>query len=411
MPDGWRKLPLLEAAEVTIGRQRSPKTATGPQMVPYLRAANVKDGRLALHDVLKMNFDDSEQEVYGLKPGDVLVSEGCGSIRELGASAAWHGPIEGTVCFQNTLLRLRAIPEVTLPSFLEHWARWAHGSGIWASIASGTNIFHIGALRARTVPILLPPLSAQRRIADLAQAVDDLVLASRNKVRATELARDTLLADLLKADGGDQEVALGAVATVRGGKRLPKGTPWSVEPTEHRYIRATDIAGGHIDEGSLVHVPDDVWPRISRYTVDTDDVLITIAGTIGSVARVPPSLASANLTENAALIRADRSQLDPAFLELWLQSPPAQAQITSLTVGTTQRKLALFRIESIQLPLIALEAQRRIAALIDSVNAAGLVATRLSDGGLALRRAIMADLMTGNHNIPDSYDELLERAS
>jgi hypothetical protein len=255
-------------------------------------------------------------------------------------------------------------------------------------------------------------LSTQRRIADLAQAVDDLVLASQQAARATEVASGALLDDLLNAHGGNQEISLCGVASVRGGKRLPKGTPWSVEPTEHRYIRATDIAGGHIDEGSLVHVPDDVWPRISRYTVDTDDVLITIAGTIGSVARVPPSLASANLTENAALIRTDRSQLDPAFLELWLQSPPAQAQITSLTVGTTQRKLALFRIESIQLPLIALETQRRIAALIDAVIAARRAATDLSNNaGLTMRRAIMADLMTGTHDIPDSYDELLELAS
>jgi hypothetical protein len=61
--------------------------------------------------------------------------------------------------------------------------------------------------------------------------------------------------------------------------------------------------------------------------------------------------------------------------------------------------------------LIALETQRRIAALIDAVIAARRAATDLSNAGLTMRRAIMADLMTGTHDIPDSYDELLELAS
>jgi type I restriction enzyme S subunit len=43
---------LGQVAEVTIGRQRSPKHASGPHMKMYLRAANVKDGKLDLSDVL-----------------------------------------------------------------------------------------------------------------------------------------------------------------------------------------------------------------------------------------------------------------------------------------------------------------------------------------------------------------------
>ena len=37
--------PLRALAEVTLGRQRSPEHEEGPFMTPYLRAANVKDGR------------------------------------------------------------------------------------------------------------------------------------------------------------------------------------------------------------------------------------------------------------------------------------------------------------------------------------------------------------------------------
>ncbi len=60
--DGWLETTLGEAVEVTIGRQRSPAHASGDHMVRYLRAANVKDGRLVLANVLTMNFSPLEQE-------------------------------------------------------------------------------------------------------------------------------------------------------------------------------------------------------------------------------------------------------------------------------------------------------------------------------------------------------------
>ena len=43
--------------------------------------------------------------------------------------AAWHGELEGPVCFQNTLLRYRAVEGVSTPEFVRHWCLWAYESG------------------------------------------------------------------------------------------------------------------------------------------------------------------------------------------------------------------------------------------------------------------------------------------
>ena len=98
----WPTRPLRALATVDLGRQRSPVHEQGPHMVPYLRAANVSDGRLNLVDVKEMNFSLREQQFFALKPGDVLVTEGSGSLQTVGASAVWRGEIPGAVCFQNT---------------------------------------------------------------------------------------------------------------------------------------------------------------------------------------------------------------------------------------------------------------------------------------------------------------------
>ncbi len=157
--------PLRAYADVHLGRQRSPRHATGPHMTAYLRAANVTDGILDLSDVKSMNFEPAEQDQFALRKGDILVSEGSGSLSAVGASAVWNGEITGTVCFQNTLLRLRPRSSMD-PTFLAWWCRYAHADGLFARVATGANIYHISAERVRSLPMTHSPLTEQRAIAD-----------------------------------------------------------------------------------------------------------------------------------------------------------------------------------------------------------------------------------------------------
>ena len=163
---------LFSAAEVALGRQRAPQYEVGDHLVPYLRSANIVDGALDLLDVKSMNFTPSEQRTFSLVPGDVLITEGSGSRRMVGTSAVWRGELTGTICFQNTLLRLRPRPGITDGRYLAWWARHAHAAGLMASVASGANILHLGAENLRSLPIELPTLDVQRRIADF---LDDQV--------------------------------------------------------------------------------------------------------------------------------------------------------------------------------------------------------------------------------------------
>lgn len=192
-----RRRPLSEGVAVTMGRQRSPQHAVGDHMVPYLRAANVKDGRLLLDDVLEMNFSPREQDTFRLVMGDVLVTEGCGSLEQLGASAVWREDKDGTVCFQNTLLRLRALEGATDPGYVHHLARYAHRAGWWATLASGTNIFHIGSERAKAMPAPLPPLDEQRSASTLLDAADELTRRAEDEYDALRESRNRILSELL----------------------------------------------------------------------------------------------------------------------------------------------------------------------------------------------------------------------
>ncbi len=240
-------------ADVALGRQRSPQNETGPHMVRYLRAANVKDGSLDLTDVKEMNFEPSEQERFALRPGDVLVTEGSGSITSVGASAVWRSELEGVVCFQNTLLRLRPRPS-TDERFLAWWCRHAFASGLFASVSTGANIFHLSAERLRTLPMTYLPLSRQRSIADFLDAETariDAIAHRKDELAQMLLSRwatnlcSTLLPGGLDSAAGRPRQAGWPVRPLRRLLAKSWGGDWGDEPGENDAelpcVRAADF--------------------------------------------------------------------------------------------------------------------------------------------------------------------------
>ena len=166
-----------------------------------------------------------------------------------------------------------------------------------------------------------------------------------------------------------KNVRLGEVADVKGGKRLPAGMMLTEEPTNHPYIRIrdlTDVKNLEITT-AFQYVTDDVQQRISRYIVDEGDVLISIVGTVGLVSIVGCSLIGANLTENCVKV-INLKELDNNYLYYYLKSASGQYQIRNLTVGAVQPKLPITNILSIQLPLPPLSTQRKIAAVLSSLD-------------------------------------------
>ena len=166
-----------------------------------------------------------------------------------------------------------------------------------------------------------------------------------------------------------QTKAIKEFAKVKGGKRLPRGASLIQTKTAHPYIRIVDFKNGRVDKSNLMYVPDDIFPLISRYVISKDDVYISIVGTVGLVGVIDDELDGANLTENAAKIcEINDAVVDRNFLAAYLQSDLGQREIMAQTVGSTQPKLALFRIGDIRVPVPPLPEQRAIAAVLGALD-------------------------------------------
>lgn len=188
------------------------------------------------------------------------------------------------------------------------------------------------------------------------------------------------------------------LASVKGGKRVPKGQALSDEKTDHPYIRVTDFQNNGVNVSGLKYIDDSVFLTIKNYTISSEDVYISIAGSIGKVGIIPAFLDGANLTENAAKI-TNINGIAQKYLLWYLNSEFAQQQIKESTISTTQSKLALFRIESFLTPLPPFAEQQRIVDRIESLFAkldeAKEKAQAVVDGFEDRKAAILHKAFTG----------------
>jgi len=161
---------------------------------------------------------------------------------------------------------------------------------------------------------------------------------------------------------------IGSFAFVWGGKRLPKGHAYVEGSSPHPYLRVTDFRGGRLKPQDLKFLSRGTHLAIGQYIIESRDVFISIAGTIGLAATIPEEFSGANLTENAARI-AISGAVDHKFLSYFLNSPQAQDRVRELAVATGQPKLALFRIEQIEVPIPNQAEQAEIVGRIEAAFA------------------------------------------
>jgi type I restriction enzyme S subunit len=131
----------------------------------------------------------------------------------------------------------------------------------------------------------------------------------------------------------------------------------------------------------------------------------------GRVVVVPDGIEEfATCSNFLQLIRADTTKCEPRFLfwELWFRHKSGGA--FEFQRGTNIRNLDLSQYFAQPLHLPQLKAQKRIVDLMSSVDAVIQSADTAIADAKSLRSGLLSDLLSGEHEIPESYDRLLGAA-
>ena len=162
-------------------------------------------------------------------------------------------------------------------------------------------------------------------------------------------------------------VRLGEITSIKGGKRIPVGKKLTTVNTGYKYIRVADMKNGTVIDTDIHYIDEEIYKKISAYTISKNDVYITCAGTIGRIGIVPDFFDGANLTENADKIIL--YFINKLWLCYALNSEAIQNQIRNVTTKVGQPKLAIKRIENMIIPLPPLAEQKRIVEKLDKLLA------------------------------------------
>ncbi|HHK8574586.1 TPA: restriction endonuclease subunit S [Vibrio parahaemolyticus] len=240
------------------------------------------------------------------------------------------------------------------------------------------------------------------------KSVEDAIVAKFNlsKERNIRGDKETYSSDRAKGFPLHWEtICVGQVAHVLGGKRVPKGYKLSEQPTDFVYLRVTDMKNQSIDESDLRYISEEVFKQISRYTINTGDVYVTIAGTIGAVGTIPPHLDGMSLTENAAKLVF--SGLSKKYLVTVLQSSFVTRQFNDAVNQMAQPKLSLNSIKHTCIPIPPLEEQEYIADKVDELMALCDQLEQQTEASIEAHQVLVTTLLDTLTNSADA-DELMQ---
>ena len=113
-------------------------------------------------------------------------------------------------------------------------------------------------------------------------------------------------------------------------------------------------------ENEIKYIDEEVFKIIKNYTISSDDLYLTIAGTIGDVGEVPEKFSGMNMTENAA--KLTNLLCDKSYLMYTLLSSFVQEHFSSKFHQVAQPKLSIETASSAILPFPPLEEQKRITS-------------------------------------------------
>jgi type I restriction enzyme S subunit len=249
------------------------------------------------------------------------------------------------------------------------------------------------------ISVRLPPLVDQDRIVDILVSVDTYIAALEQQAVDAQSARNAVLHELLTAGGDDWiETTLGELVNIQKGKKPP--LLGDNTTTGQPYLTADVLRGSAPSQ----FVPQSALAACAQLQ-GNETILLWDGAGAGDVFRATAGVLASTMAKLAikqrGLIRADY---------LYLVVVDASPEIKSSCRGTTVPHVSPGALTALSLTLPPLSEQQRIVGIVSAMDGIVSATEQAVTDAQRLRSSLRSDLLSGDHEIPETYDRLLGAA-
>lgn len=227
--------------------------------------------------------------------------------------------------------------------------------------------------KLKLLPIPLPPLAEQRRIARILDAVETLQAKRREALAQLDTLLQSTFLDMF-GDPVTNPMGWEVREISRTKSRVQIGPFGSLLHKDDYVVDGVPlvnpmhIVAGEIQIGNEQTVSEEKAATLSNYRLQTGDVVMGRRGEMGRCAIVSDSEAGMLCGTGSVFFRPHPDELSSLFLARTLSSDSMKRVLERLSQGVTMANLNRTMLKGLKVELPPLELQHRFAALVESVE-------------------------------------------
>lgn len=372
---GWTTVQLSEVSDFVRGVTFKPTDvveAGTNGSVSCMRTKNVQLD-LDLSDVWSIDRSHVKRDEQYLNEGDLLISSA--NSWNLVGKCSWVPALESPSTFGGFVTVLRPKPQQVDPRYLYRFFSSARVQATVRSFArQTTNISNLDLKRCAALPIPLPPINEQRRIAAILDHADALRAKRREALARLDELTQSIFIDMFGVLSANEHdwTTVEFASLILDGPQNGLYKPASEYGSGTRILR---IDGFHnsapIVEGSLKRVRiDDA--DVEKYALRENDIVINRVNSIEHLGKsaLVPSLAEVVVFEsNMMRIGLNEDLIDPSFCLAQLQNGFVRGQILgSAKAAVNQSSINQTDVRSFSFRVPPLAQQRLYASRVESIR-------------------------------------------
>ena len=359
--------------------------------LPYVGLEHIAPGARSLMGVAPSSASESTNGVFAR--GDILFGKLRPNLRK-----AVQVDFEGYCSTDFIILRPKAGVNPRYASHAvasENVFRHAERNSI------GTGMPRTSWLAVSQALVWVPPLEEQVRIAEVLDAIDEIIQATERVIAKLRATREGLFTEGVEAAISTGRIRrLGEVVDQSSDSLVQTG-PFGSQLHASEYIdegipafMPRDIREGKLDIRRSAKISVDKANELGRHRLRSGDVLLARRGDLSQCAVVAASQAESICGTGCLLVRVPREELEPEWLVAAYRHEFIQRQVQARAIGSTMLNLSATLVRSLLIPFPSQALQRLMLGIQESSRR--LEAERANLAKLQqLRAGLSADLLSG----------------